>query len=86
MTSLGMARGAADEATPRRLFADVDADALNRLLRAFMWTLGRAVCAASLAPTPMDAPYSGRVKSKLRLLQHGSPTLLGARVGKGEPR
>jgi predicted transposase YbfD/YdcC len=36
--SLGMTRGAADEATFRRLFARLDADTLDRLLGAFMWT------------------------------------------------
>ena len=38
LNSLGATRCAPDEATFRRLFAKVDADTLDRLLGAFMWT------------------------------------------------
>jgi predicted transposase YbfD/YdcC len=85
LASLGMSGRAADESTFRRLFAQLDADVLDRLLGAFMWTRaclvdGRRVIAID-GKTVRGARRRGRdgwaAPHLVAALDHATGTVLG---------
>ena len=82
LTALGACRGAAEESTFRRAFAAVNADTLDRVLGAWLWTrsalvTGRRVIAIDGKTVRGARARNGQAPHLVAALAHGTGAVLG---------